>query len=155
MKAATKEGYFKTNPGEDVASKANKNHKRKEHLEIEEYIALLKAPCLNEEVREAFILCCYSGMRWCDVKPLDWKHFKERAIVFTIIQEKTKVEQRITLHPTAQAILYRRRSRLNPGTNQGQVFRLPTQDGALKCLDTWCTRAGIQKYITWQTSGYF
>jgi Phage integrase SAM-like domain len=50
MKAATKEGYFRINPAEDVVSKSNKNHKRKEHLEVPEYLALLKTPCLNNEI---------------------------------------------------------------------------------------------------------
>jgi integrase len=53
---------------------------RKEHLEAEEYITLLKAPCTNEEVREAFILSCYTGMRWCDVKALNWQQVKENRM---------------------------------------------------------------------------
>ena len=72
LKAATKEGYFRMNPAGDVAARSNKNFKRKENLEAAEYILLLKTPCVNEEVQEAFIFCCYTGIRWCDVKPLCW-----------------------------------------------------------------------------------
>jgi site-specific recombinase XerC len=47
VRSATKEGYFRVNPADDVAAKSNKNHMRKAHLEVEEYVALLKTPCLN------------------------------------------------------------------------------------------------------------
>jgi integrase len=152
VKAATKEGYFRISPAEEVAAKSNKNHKRKEHLEVDEYITILRTPCLNEDLREAFILCCYTGLRWCDVKPLNWKHIKEDEIVFTITQEKTLVEQRVTLHPIAKAILDRRLKRVKAGGKNGLVFKLPSQDMALRTLDTWCKDAGIQKHITWHSA---
>lgn len=152
VKAATKEGYFRVNPADEVAAKSNKNHKRKAHLEVEEYIAILKTPCLNEDLREAFIFCCYTGLRWCDVKPLNWKHIREDEIVFTINQEKTLVEHRVTLHPVAMAILDRRLKRGKPAGKNGVVFKLPSQYMALRTLDTWCKTAGIQKHITWHSA---
>lgn len=76
IKPATKEGYFKNNPVNEVAAKGNKNKKLKEHFEAPEYIQLLNTPCYHEEVRETFILSCYAGLRWCDVKPLDWSDIK-------------------------------------------------------------------------------
>ncbi|HTR29923.1 MAG TPA: site-specific integrase [Puia sp.] len=151
-KAATKEGYFRINPADDVAAKSNKNRKRKEFLEVPEYLALLRTPCIYEDLREAFILCCYTGMRWCDVKPLDWKYIGAEAIVFYIIQEKTAVEHRITLHPIAKAILEMRRRRLAPGVTEGRVFKLSSQDRTLRALDAWCKAAGIQKHITWHSA---
>ncbi len=152
MKAATKEGYFRINPAEDLASKTNKNHKRKAFLEAEEYLMLLKTPCLNYDLREAFILCCYTGLRWCDVMPLNWKHFNQNELVFTINQEKTLVEQRIVLHEVAKAILQKRLERISTKPAAGPVFKLPSQDMALRTLDTWCKSAGIQKHITWHSA---
>jgi integrase len=152
VKSATKEGYFRISPAEDVAAKSNKNHKRKEHLEVAEYLALLKTPCLNEQLREAFVLCCYTWLRWCDVKPLNWKHIGKDDIVFTINQEKTLVEHRITLHPIAKGILDKRAKQLPENRKDGLVFRLPSQDMALRTLDTWCKDAGIQKHITWHSA---
>jgi len=54
MKAATKQGYFRINPVEDLAAKGNRNKARKDHLESAEYIRLLETPCLNSEVKAAF-----------------------------------------------------------------------------------------------------
>lgn len=69
MKFATKQGYFKFNPVDEINAKQGKAGKLKENLEVEEYLALLMTPCLNERVREAFIFCCYTRLRWVDVKP--------------------------------------------------------------------------------------
>jgi len=152
VKAAKKEGYFRENPAEDVPAKSNKNYKRKEHLEVEEYLAILKTPCLYNEVREAFILSCYTGLRWCDVKPLDWKHFKGNKLVFLINQEKTQVEHIVELHEVARTILERRYNQFQTLPPQGKVFKLPSQDMALRTLDAWCRDAGIEKHITWHSA---
>jgi integrase/recombinase XerD len=54
IKAATKQGYFRINPAEDLAAKGNRNKARKDHLESAEYIRLLETPCLNSERRPLF-----------------------------------------------------------------------------------------------------
>jgi integrase len=149
LRTATKEGYFRINPTMDVAAKSNKNYKRKEHLEAFEYVQLLNTPCLNEEVQEAFILCCYTGLRWCDVKPLKWESIQPDAIKFRISQAKTNKVVLITLHPIAKAILDKRRARFKGLEPSGKIFNLPSAEGALKALDKWCKSAGLQKHITW------
>lgn len=149
MHAATTEGYFRIDPTDKVAARSNKNFKRKENLEAPEYIRLLQTPCLNEEVKEAFIFCCYTGLRWCDVKPLNWANIREKSIVHSINQAKTTVEVNFTLHRIAKAILDRRRARQQAVELTGRVFRLPSADGALQILDQWCRDAKLDKHITW------
>ena len=151
LRSATKEGYFRVSPSQDVAAKTNKNFKRKEHLEVPEYLQLLNTPCVHEEVREAFIFCCYTGLRWCDVKPLSWQDIGTDEIKFRIVQEKTTVEHTITLHEVAKKILDKRRKRLND-VGSGLVFMLPSQERALFRLDQWCGNAGITKHITWHSA---
>jgi integrase len=72
VNAAESDGYFQKNPTDKVPAKSNPSAKLKENLEAEEYIRLLNTPCLNEEVRSAFILSCYSGLRWVDVEKMEW-----------------------------------------------------------------------------------
>ncbi|HEY4154093.1 MAG TPA: site-specific integrase, partial [Puia sp.] len=103
IKAATKQGYFRNNPAEDIKAKAGKNRRLKEHLEVEEYLQLLKTPCLNEEVREAFIFCCYTGLRWVDVKQINWLDLEKDTIKTRLIQAKTGQAVVITAHPIAKA----------------------------------------------------
>ncbi len=71
LKAATKEGYYRINPAEDIKAKSNPSTRMKENLETHEYIKLLKTPCFCRDLKEAFILSCYTGLRWIDVKKLE------------------------------------------------------------------------------------
>lgn len=58
-------------------------------------------------------------------------------------------EHYITLHPIAQAILPKRKARLNPFEDTLKIFNLPSADGANKVLGIWCSDAAIKKHITW------
>ncbi len=149
LKAATKDGYFRHSPSEDIAAKANKNKRLKENLEADEYLQLLNTPCINYEVREAFILCCYTALRWCDVKVPDWKDIRGDQLKTKIIQGKTGEPLAITLHPIAKAILEKRSKKLATTVFAGKVFNLPMNNGANKVLGEWCRNAGIKKHITW------
>lgn len=157
IKSATKQGYFRFNPAEDIRSKTNPSKSIREFLEADEYINLLKTPIINKELRDAFIVSCYSGLRWCDVHGMRWDDIKGEKLVTRIIQRKTGKPLELTLHPTVRAILEhkanQRRSQLqeNERNNQltGPVFHLPTHDGANKSIRKWVKRARIDKYITW------
>ena len=151
IKAATKQGYFRINPAEDVKAKTGKNRKLKENLEVEEYLKLLKTPCFNEEVREAFILCCYTGLRWADVHQLKWTDIGNDTIKTRIIQAKTGLPVTITMHPIAKTILDKRLARKSL-KNNGNIFRLPTADGANKLLKAWVKSAKIKKLVTWSVA---
>jgi len=146
IKAATKQGYFRINPCADIPVKARKNKRRKNHLEVEEYIQLLNTPCLNDTVRDAFIFCCYTGLRWCDIKGFSIGYIRANNF---IIQKKTDVEQHITLHPIARTILDKRLARLINPDEHTRIFNLPTANGANKILRGWCALAAINKRISW------
>ncbi|NCT76172.1 MAG: tyrosine-type recombinase/integrase [Chitinophagaceae bacterium] len=112
-------------------------------------MALLKAPYLNEGVKAAFIFCCYTGLRWVDVKKLSWKDIKGNVLTTRIIQAKTVLPVTLTLHPIAQTILANQKKKISHSDVQSKVFRLPTANGANKVLNQWVKSAGIDKYITW------
>ena len=144
--AATSDGYFQKNPSEQVAAKSNPSVTLKENLEVDEYLKLLHSPCLNEEVKAAFIFSCYTGLRWVDVKALKWKDIQGQVLTTRIIQAKTGFPVTLTLHPIASSILHKQK--LKTG-KQEAVFNLPTADGANKVLSNWVKTAGIPKHITW------
>lgn len=149
IRAATKQGYFKIDPAEDVKAKRNKNKKLKANLEAEEYLALLATPSLNTEIREAFIFSCYTGLRWCDVSILKWFDVRGHSLTKRLVQSKTGEPVVITLHPIAKAILDKRRQTSRITTDHEEVFTLPSSTGANKALKKWCRAAGIEKHITW------
>src|SRR5450631_2819965 len=139
LKKATKDGYFRHNPTEEIPAKVGGGKKLKEILNAEEYSKLMSTPCLNYEVKKAFVFSLYTGLRWVDVKSLSWSMIKIDSV--SIVQNKTKIPLEIRLHSIAKSNLGERR--------EGLVFRLPTQDGANKILGKWCNDAKLEKHITW------
>ena len=150
INAATKDGYFIKNPTEEIFAKSNPSIRLKENLEAEEYKILLATPCNNEEVKSAFIFCCYTGLRWVDVKKLEWNDIKNGILTTRIIQAKTGRPVTLTLHEIANSILNKQRAKAEVSVKRMEfVFLLPTADGANKVLNEWIKKAGIDKYITW------
>ncbi|HEX7903412.1 MAG TPA: site-specific integrase [Chitinophagaceae bacterium] len=150
VKAATCDGYFLKNPTENVFAKSNPSSKLKENLEVNEYLMLLNTPCINEEVRAAFIFSCYTGLRWVDVKKLEWKDIKDGILTTRIIQTKTGRPVTLTLHEIAKSILQKQKAKAEVTKKEEQlVFRLPTANGANKILREWLKVAGIDKHVTW------
>jgi integrase/recombinase XerD len=139
LKKATKDGYFKNNPSEELAAKVGGNKKLKEILTAEEYSKLMSTPCLNHEVKKAFVFSLYTGLRWVDVKSLSWSMIKNNSV--SIVQNKTKTPLEIPLHSIAKSTLGEKKEEL--------VFQLPTQDGANKILKKLCVDAKLEKHITW------
>lgn len=150
MDAATKDGYFRQNPTDDIAAVGNPSTALKEILEIEDYLALLRTPHSNHQVKLAFLFSCYTGLRWIDVKRLQWKEIADGVLTTRIIQKKTGRPVLITLHEIAQRILEEARKLVIGGINPNDtVFDLPTADGANTSLGEWVKNAGIKKHITW------
>ena len=57
------------------------------YLTLEEVHELMKQPCGNDDVREAFLFSCNTGMRYQDVNSLVWKQIRGETIEF--VQLKT------------------------------------------------------------------
>lgn len=150
VNAATSDGYFQKNPTAGVFSKSNPSVRLKDNLEASEYLQMLNTPCTNEEVRAAFIFSCYTGLRWVDVKKLEWKDIQDGVLTTRIIQAKTGQPVTLTLHGIAKEILHKQRAKWEVGNKTAKyVFQLPTANGANKVLNQWINVAGIDKYITW------
>jgi integrase len=150
VNAATSDGYFTKNPTEKVFAKSNPSAKLKENLEVDEYLNLINAPCKNQEVKAAFIFSCYTGLRWVDVKKLEWKDIKDGVLTTRIIQAKTGRPITLTLHTIVKSILEGQRAKAEASTKHIRfIFSLPTADGANKVLNEWVKSARIDKHITW------
>ena len=158
IKAATKDGYFRLNPAGDVKSKTNSSKKIKEFLEAPEYVKLINTPIKNLGIRDAFIFCCYTGLRWCDVLTLSWAQIKGNKLTTRIIQKKTGKPLVLTLHPIAKQIIenrWKKRQQVNGVVTFKEIagnrliFNLPTRNGANKAVRRWVGDATIEKDITW------
>lgn len=149
INAAESDGYFQKNPTAKVFAKTNPSSRLKDNLEVDEYLKLLNTPCNNEEIKSAFIFCCYTGLRWVDVKKLESGDIKGNVLTTRIIQAKTGFPVTLTLHPIAHNILEKQRNKNPVQRNGKKLFLLPSANGANKILKQWMNFAGIDKYITW------
>ena len=105
----------------------------------------------NPEIRNAFIFCLYTGMRWCDIKDLTFGNFDFANRLFTYEQNKTKghsTHSSVTL-PINDALLGLMGEQPETRNKSDLVFTLPSHTMCLKALKRWTKRAGIDKHITW------
>lgn len=56
----------------DKREKFQLSPEEREFLTIEEVRTLMETPCTNEQVKKAFLLSCFVGLRLGDVRELTW-----------------------------------------------------------------------------------
>lgn len=140
MKAALREGYLTKNPCDFVHNiKKDERILKKDILTIDEVRILIEKPCTNEQIKNAFLFCVHSGLRWCDVKTLSWKHLKDGVLS----KQQLKTGKLINLPITDEMKTFL------PAESKDIVFNLPSHNGAVKCLKKWVISVGINKNITW------
>ena len=107
-------------------------------------------PGENPDIRKAFILSLYTGMRWCDVKELTFADIDYSNRLLRYEQNKTRG------HSSSSGVVIPLNDSLlrligNP-EERGRgalIFPLPSHTMCLKALRHWVEKAGISKHITW------
>ena len=105
----------------------------------------------NPEIRNAFIFCLYTGMRFCDVKDLTFGNFDFANKLLSYEQNKTKGHSKhstVTL-PLDEALISLIADKMATAKKDTLAFNLPSHTMCLKALRRWTKRAGIDKHITW------
>lgn len=143
VKQATKDGLFLKNPAADVQNKKRPT-KEKDILTLDEIKQLATAGMRNQDIKRAFLFCCYTGIRFVDAKALDWQNIKEGYM--HIKQSKTDVYLSVSLTQTALTYLGERKEK-------GKVFpNLPTVNSCCCALKVWARKAGVQKHVTFHVA---
>lgn len=140
IKEAVKLKVIKENPSTDIKC-PKKMGLEKSVLNFDEIKLLNATYCSNSGIKRAFLLSCLTGLRYCDIKALQWKNIK--GDVIELVQQKTKNSVRIMLGPQAIRLIG------DPAKPNDLIFSLPTHNGCLKVLATFVKRANITKKITW------
>ncbi len=143
---------MRKNPCKGISIKIDKNKLTKDILSQEEIAVLLATdvPKSNPNIRRAFILSLYCGLRYCDVKDLTFANVDYSNRLLKFEQAKTKG------HSSASSVVIP----LNDGLlsligeptaegKQARIFPLPSHTMCLKALRHWVKRAKIDKHITW------
>lgn len=105
----------------------------------------------NPEIRRAFAMTCFSGIRYCDVIRLTYGDvdYSNRQLKFR--QHKTaghskKSGVEIPLNDNLLSIIG---EKPEGAKDSDLIFHLPSFEMCLKALKHWTARAGIDKHISW------
>jgi integrase/recombinase XerD len=144
---ATDKEVFRVNPAKGITI-TDKNTLTKDILSSNEIQILAKTYCGNEDVKRAFLFCCFTGLRWCDVRVLKFKNinFANKTMKFTQIKTEHSSKSATVIMDLNQTALKMIGDAKEPDEI---IFNLPSDNGALKSLRLWTKKAGINKHITW------
>ena len=140
--SAVSDGILRFNPTERIRVKKTE-YLLKDVLSIEEIRLLKGIEIRNLEVRNAFIFCTLTGLRFCDIKKLTWGEIHRDKI--SIVQQKTKVPLTIPLSEDMKMLLPKRRE------SNMIVFNLPSHTACQKWVKKLVRVAGIEKNISWHS----
>jgi len=99
----------------------------------------------DNQVKNAFLFSCYTGLRFSDIKALKWEHIREGSI--RIIQTKTKDLAYIPLNENASQILEQQKY------NEEIVFRLSDFNSSTnRTLRKLINRTSINKDVSFHSA---
>lgn len=153
IKYAAEHDVILKNPCNGVTIKADDEQLKKDVLSQEELQTLINTHYEQENkvIRRAFILCLYSGIRFCDVKDLTFANVDYSNKLLKFEQNKTKGHSATSgvVIPLNDDLLKLIGTPQNDDSRNELIFPLPSYTMCLKALKTWTKKAGINKHITW------
>lgn len=150
---AVEHGVMSNNPCNGVSIKVDGQRLRKDVLSLSEIDQLINTHYRyeNPQVRNAFIFCLYTGLRFCDVKTLTYGNVDYQNKMLNFEQHKTKGHSQnsgviIPLNDGLLSLIGRPKT---DNISEELIFELPTYESCCKSVKRWVKRAGINKHISW------
>lgn len=153
LNKAVKDEIIPTNPAHKINYKdrPQQGEATKQYLTFEEVKALVATPCKYEVLKQAFLFACFCGLRYSDIKGLEWgkiQKIKSGEMQVEINQKKTGEPLYLPLSANALQWLPER----GLAKDSDKVFALPHVSTVEKFLPIWAKDAGINKHITFHVS---
>ena len=153
IKYAVEHDVMLKNPCTGVVIKVDDQILRKDVLSLDEEQALINTHYdgENPNIRRAFIMCLYCGLRFCDVKSLAFSNVDYSNRLLKFEQNKTRGHSANSgvVIPLNDGLLRLIGEPTNDQTKDSPIFPLPSYEMCLKALKRWVKRAGIEKHISW------
>jgi len=153
IRHAIEHGAMVKDPCQGVVCKIDEHILRKDVLSEEEMVALIECHYANEnpEIRRAFILCLYCGLRFCDVKDLTYNNidYSNKLLVYEQNKTKGRSANSGVANPLTDELLALIGEQPAGTTKDTLIFNLPSYESCLKSVKRWVKRAGINKHISW------
>lgn len=146
LKKAYKSEIIDKNPMDLLDSKISQAETKRTFLLIDEIKTFEAAECPNQETKKAFLFCCFTGLRYSDVKTLTWDQIEKEngGYVLYFHQQKVNTEERIFLPKQALKYIGKRK--------KGKVFKVPQKKYVSLHMREWAKNAGINKKVTFHVS---
>ena len=153
IKYAIEHDVMTKNPCTGVVIKVDDQILRKDVLSLDEEQKLISTHYVGENpnIRRAFILCLYCGLRFCDVKDLTFANVDYANRLLKFEQNKTKGHSANSgvVIPLNDGLLKLIGEPTAAQDRDSLIFPLPSYEMCLKALKRWVKRAGIDKHISW------
>ncbi len=141
------------NPCNGVSIKIDDQILRKDVLSLDEERKLISTHYNGENpnIRRAFILCLYCGLRFCDVKDLTFVNVDYSNRLLKFEQNKTKGHSANSgvVIPLNDGLLKLIGEPTDEQSKDSLIFPLPSYEMCSKAVKRWVKRAGIEKHISW------
>jgi site-specific recombinase XerD len=141
------------NPCNGVTIKIDDQILRKDVLSLDEEKALIATHYEGENpnIRRAFIMCLYCGLRFCDVKDLTFANVDYSNKLLKFEQNKTKGHSANSgvIIPLNDGLLRLIGEPTDEQSKDSLIFPLPSYEMCSKAVKRWVKRAGIEKHISW------
>ncbi len=153
IKSAVDSDIIIKNPCTNIGIRSDDNQLRKEILSQEEIKKLLSTHYKGENlnIRRAFILSLYCGIRFCDVKSLKFTNIDYSNKLLKFEQNKTagRSSNSGVVIPLNDDLINLIGQPCNEENKQSLIFVLPSFKTCIRYLSKWVQVAGINKKITW------
>lgn len=153
IKFAIEHDVMTKNPCTGIIIKVDDQILRKDVLSLDEEQTLINTHYdgENPNIRRAFIMCLYCGLRFCDVKDLTFANVDYSNKLLKFEQNKTKGHSANSgvIIPLNDGLLRLIGEPTESQSKESLIFPLPSYEMCLKALKRWVKRAGIEKHISW------
>ena len=144
---AQKDGIINQSPFDEISTKERpkRNREAREYLTTDEVRRLMQTDCSNTQVKNAFLLSVFTGLRWSDITRLTWQDLKEDANGKYFHIQMKKTAKPITVFLSNVGAQYV--PKCNTNNELAQIFSLPNNTNTNKMLRLWACRAKITKHV--------
>ena len=121
-------------------------------LNLDELALLAASPCSHPQVKDLFLFCCNTGLRWSDASRItldniDWKTARLHLTQHKVAGHSQAAQLDLFLNANARQLALRALQR-ERSEDDKLLFRPPSYNRTLQVLDRWVRQSGINKHIT-------
>lgn len=152
MGEAVKDGLIAQNPVELLkkGELPKRPEVKKDFLDVDEVVMMAEVPCSREVVKQAFMFCCFTGLRYSDVSRLRWTDIRRQGDGWRLQIMMQKTQELIQCKLSEEAVAWMPAP--PEADSSGLVFQLPSLSSVERAVRKWAAEAGIKKHVTFHTS---